>query len=208
MTDIFHYPTYRIAIIGSLRVGKSSIVKQFASNTELNTSYNPTICIDFSTHNIQLDGIKIKLQLWDTQGIRNHLSISPSYYRFARGTILVFDVTNRESFDKLEDYPFEPCNFTHKETRLILVANKCDLIEERKISYETGKEFADAHNLLYFEVSCKSHEQVEYAIVSLASLIVENEKRNEYILKQKNNSNVGSTHSREAARDSSKCNLL
>ncbi|KAI6658441.1 hypothetical protein LOD99_15241 [Oopsacas minuta] len=207
MTDNFDY-SFNITIVGSEQVEKSSIRKHFASNIELNTLYDPTIRVDFSSHIIKLDEVRIKLRFWDTAGSEIYPQISPAYYIKAHGIIMVYDVTDLYSFGILESYLSKALKLAEEKTKIMLVANNCDLIGNRKISYETGKEFADAHNLLYFEVSCKSHEQVEYAIVSLASLIVENEKRNEYILKQKNNSNVGSTHSREAARDSSKCNLL
>ena len=90
------------------------------------------------------------------------------------------------------------------DTKIILVGNKCDLIEERKVSYESAKEFADSHSITYYEVSSKSPEQVEYVFVSLASMILklQIQKQTEFISEQQDNQSV------ESSRRSSKCSVI
>ena len=98
--------------------------------------------------------------------------------------------------DNIGFYINQVRRWADKDSKVILIANKCDLIEERKVSSETGKTFADVNNLLYFEVSCKSLEQIELVFVSLVSLILTdpNEQTklvvmNERIFKTFSNSN-------------------
>ena len=88
--------------------------------------------------------------------------------------------------------------------KIILVGNKCDLIEQREVSYETAREFADSYNITYYEVSCKSSEPVEYAFVSLASMILKSrmQKQTELISPQQNNT------SRVSRKMFSKCSIM
>ena len=131
-----------------------------------------------------MDHREIMLQLWDPSGQERYSSLAPMYYRKSAGVLLVYDVTNRQSFDSLKDVWYKDmCQYSVNETQCILIGNKCDMECERAVEYSTGKEFADSLNIPFIETSAKENLNVEEAFVLLTAVIVrklyETETRNE-----------------------------
>ncbi|GMG55666.1 unnamed protein product [Ambrosiozyma monospora] len=142
-------------------VGKSSIVQRFVKDsfTDLRES---TIGAAFLTQTIQVDlNTTVKFEIWDTAGQERYRSLASMYYRNAQAALVVFDITQESSLDKAKYWVKELHKQANSDIVIALVANKLDLEEERKISTEEAQTFANELNLLYFEVSAKTGENVK-----------------------------------------------
>jgi len=161
---------FKYILVGPVAVGKSALLFQFTEKCFTET-HDITIGVEFGTYLTNIDGQPIKLQVWDTCGQESFRSITRSYYRGAQGVLLVYDVTRRESFEYLSSWLEECQENGDRNITIVLVGNKCDLTEERVISYEEGKKFADDHGILFLEASAKTAANVEEAFVRTSRLI-------------------------------------
>jgi small GTP-binding protein len=129
---------------------------------------------------------KIKLQIWDTAGQESFRAITKSYFRGATGALLVYDITRRETFDHVKTWLEELRGAADKDISIILVGNKCDLEERRKVSKEEAQEWAREHRLkAAVETSAKTGEAVEQAFVDCAKEIYRNIVEGVYDLNDK-----------------------
>ena len=120
---------------------------------------------------IELDGKTIKLQIWDTAGQERFRTITSSYYRGAHGIIVVYDVTDQESFNNVKQWLHEIDRYAAENVNKLLVGNKSDLTGKRVVSTEQGKEFADSLGIEFLETSAKTSTNVEQAFLTMASQI-------------------------------------
>jgi Ras-related protein Rab-1A len=102
-------------------------------------SYISTIGVDFKIRTIELDGKTVKLQIWDTAGQERFRTITSSYYRGAHGIIIVYDITDRESFDNVKQWLNEIDRYACENVNKLLVGNKCDLEAKRQVEFEEAK---------------------------------------------------------------------
>jgi len=166
----------KIVLIGDSGVGKSCILKRFATN-EFNDSYISTIGVDFEIQTVDIDGKNIKLQIWDTAGQERFHNITTSYYRGAHCIMLVYDVTNIESFRNLNRWMEQIKNYASKDTQLLIVGNKADLTSTAcRVEFEDAVDYANTSSVLtnkeigVIETSAKSGYQVSHAFEKLARL--------------------------------------
>lgn len=144
---------YKILIIGDSGVGKTSILNRFSTDT-FNESFISTIGVDFKIKKINVNGTDVKLQVWDTAGQERFRTITSSYYRGAHGIIIVFDVSDRESFLNVDHWIKEIDSFcVNRNIQKILIGNKIDL--ERKVTHEEANYMALKYGITYLEVSSK-----------------------------------------------------
>ena len=157
---------FKIIIIGNHAVGKTCILNQFCHN-EFDPLTKSTHGIDFKIRTIELDGEKFKLQIWDTTGSEQYLSITTPYYHGAMGIILVYDVTNEKSFENVRKWiqRIELNSSTSVET--IILGNKCEMKEKRKVSKEKGEELAVEYGMKFMEIDAKSSINIEEAFFTL-----------------------------------------
>ena len=120
---------------------------------------------------IELDGKTIKLQIWDTAGQERFRTITSSYYRGAHGIIVVYDVTDNESFNNVKQWLHEIDRYACENVNKLLVGNKSDLTAKRVVSTEQGKEFAESLGIEFLETSAKTATNVEQAFLTMASQI-------------------------------------
>merc|ERR1719397_1187443 len=146
---------FKLLLIGDSGVGKSCLLLRFADDT-YTESYISTIGVDFKFRTIELDGKTIKLQIWDTAGQERFRTITSSYYRGAHGIIVVYDVTDQESFNNVKQ---------------LLVGNKCDLTNKKVVDYTSAKEYADQLGIPFLETSAKNATNVEQAFMTMAAEI-------------------------------------
>ena len=128
----------------------------------------PTTGGEFRIRTIELDGKTIKLQIWDT-GVQRR--VTSSYYRGAHGIIVVYDVTEMESFNNVKQWLHEIDRYACEGVNKLLVGNKADLTTKKQVDYSSAKEFADSLSIPFLETSAKSATNVEQAFMTMASEI-------------------------------------
>merc|ERR1711908_145464 len=168
-----HGYVFKLVLIGDSGVGKSCLLLRFADDT-YTESHISTIGVDFKIRTIQLAGKTIKLQIWDTAGQERFRTITSSYYRGAHGIIVVYDVTEPETFHAVERWMTEIERFAGPEVNKMIVGNKCDMVTKKVVDYAKAKEFADQHGIPFFETSAKDNQNVEQAFLDLTRDIKKN----------------------------------
>ena len=167
---------YKIILVGDSGVGKTSILKKFINN-EFNEDIKCTINIDFFSKSIKIDkNLYTNLKIYDTAGQEKYRALIKKYYQGTDGIILVFDLTNENSFNKLKSWINEVSDNTEK-AQIILVGNKADLIE-RKIDEETAENFAKQRDIKYIETSAKEGTNILLLFEELA-LDINKKKQND-----------------------------
>ena len=161
---------FKLVVIGDSGVGKSSICTRYTKGA-FNEMFLTTIGVDFECHTIALDDKIIKLQIWDTAGQERFKAITNSFYRGAHGIIIVFDVTNWESFDNVKHWLEEVNRREDVTTYKLLLGNKCDQDRKRIISFDAANEFSNRLNIPYLETSAKDAINVDQAFINMASEI-------------------------------------
>jgi len=161
---------FKLLLIGDSGVGKSCLLLRFADDT-YTESYISTIGVDFKIRTIELDGKTIKLQIWDTAGQERFRTITSSYYRGAHGIIIVYDVTDKATFNNVKQWLQEIDRYACENVNKLLVGNKCDLANKRIVDYNEAKEFADTLGVPFLETSAKNATNVEAAFIKMASEI-------------------------------------
>lgn len=152
----------KIIIIGNSFTGKSSIASCYTKDVYQN-DYNITIGVDYFTKKVTYNNINYKLQIWDTAGSETYNSLIRSYYRNTDGCILVYDITNKKSFDNIVSWLKEFRKMNDDENiSFVLVGNKKDISNSRVISYNTGNDFAKSNNLLFCETSAKNKNDITH----------------------------------------------
>jgi Ras-related protein Rab-1A len=161
---------FKLLLIGDSGVGKSCLLLRFADDI-YTESYISTIGVDFKIRTIEKDGKTIKLQIWDTAGQERFRTITSSYYRGAHGIIIVYDITDRESFDNVKQWLNEIDKYACENVNKLLVGNKNDLEAKRQVDYEEAKAFADERGIPFLETSAKNSTNVTEAFETMASII-------------------------------------
>jgi len=161
---------FKLLLIGDSGVGKSCLLLRFADDT-YTESYISTIGVDFKIRTIELDGKTIKLQIWDTAGQERFRTITSSYYRGAHGIIVVYDVTDNESFNNVKQWLHEIDRYACENVNKLLVGNKSDLTSKRVVSADQGREFAESLGIDFLETSAKTSSNVEQAFLTMAGHI-------------------------------------
>ena len=175
MTDLISQDydyLFKVLLLGDTDVGKSSLILRYTEET-FNSKLVNSIGVDFKMKKKEIDGKIIKVQIWDTAGHERFRSITYSYYRGANAIIIVFDITDKKSFLSITEWLKQIEKHAKENVFKFLVGNKSDLAEERKVTFEEAKEYADEHELPYIETSAKEginiNELFESSIKSFLS---------------------------------------
>ncbi|KMZ73101.1 Ras-related protein RIC1 [Zostera marina] len=158
---------FKLLLIGDSGVGKSCLLLRFVDDSYLE-SYISTIGVDFKIRTVEQEGKTLKLQIWDTAGQERFRTITSSYYRGAHGIIVVYDVTDQESFNNIRQWLTEIDRYASDTVNKLLVGNKCDLTDSRVVSYEAGKALADEIGIAFLETSAKDATNVEEAFIKMS----------------------------------------
>eukprot|EP01018_Ginkgo_biloba_P023607 Gb_37705 [translate_table: standard] len=169
MSAEFDY-LFKVLLIGDSAVGKSCLLLRFADDSFVD-SYISTIGVDFKIRTVELDRKTIKLQIWDTAGQERFKTITSSYYRGAHGIIIVYDVTDMESFNNVKHWLSEIDRYASENVNKLLVGNKCDLTEKRVVDQQMAKSLADEVGIPFLEASAKDATNVEQAFLTMAGEI-------------------------------------
>ena len=170
---------FKLLIIGSLRTGKTAITERF-SNNRFNKLHNTTIGVDFSSVLTTVNNSdRIKIHMWDTAGNRSFGPIISTYYRGVAGFVIVFDITNRKSYEAI-NYWYNQIleNSDNENMHILLVGNKSDLTSKRKVSFEEASLVANTLNMVYFETSAKDKNIYESFLSLIKKIYEDMDKEN------------------------------
>jgi small GTP-binding protein len=157
---------YKIVLIGNSNVGKTNLISRF-SRDEFDIHSHSTIGIEFSTRTIRIQDKIVKAQIWDTAGQERFRSISKSYYRGSDGGFIVFDITNRESFENITKWYSEIITYSKPNVKIFLIGNKMDLENRRVVTKEEASEYARSYKMTYVETSAFTPNNVNKIFIDL-----------------------------------------
>ena len=155
----FNY-LFKYIIIGDAAVGKSNLLLRYAHG-QFKDEYQLTIGVEFGAKNISINDKIYRIQIWDTAGQENFRSITRAYYKNSVCALVVYDITNRDSFNNISNWIEDCKNQSPKTIFMVLVGNKSDLSDKRVISIEEGRELAEKYNMIFFETSAKTGDNVD-----------------------------------------------
>ena len=150
----------KLIVVGNQGTGKSCILNRFVNET-FEENYQATIGLDFQSKNITIHDQDVRLIIYDTAGQEKFRSLIPMYIREAQIILLVYDISDKDSFDAMPNWIQEVKEVLNKEVVFALIGNKMDLESQRKVSYEEGKKLAEKNNFVFQEVSAKTGKNFE-----------------------------------------------
>ena len=163
---------FKILLIGDLGVGKSSIILRYIEDYFSGTLMS-SIGVDFKTKQIEIDDKLIKLQIWDTAGHEKFRTITTSYYKSAHAIIVLYDITDSNSFEHIKNWMTDIDKFAKQGVLKILIGNKIDLLENRKVTKEAGQALANKYKINFFEVSAKGNINIDNMFLDTAKSLLE-----------------------------------
>merc|ERR1712071_375723 len=168
---------FKVVLIGNAGVGRTCLVRRFTQGV-FPPGQGATIGVDFMIKTVEVDGLKIQLQIWDTAGQERFRSITQSYYRSAHALILVYDVASQPSFDCLPHWLREVEEYASPKVLRVLVGNKTDR-EDRDIPAAIGEEFSRANSMYFIETSAKECENVDKLFHEIARDLIQTARSND-----------------------------
>ena len=172
---------FKIVLIGDTSVGKTNILTKYLSD-EFDPESKATVGVEFGTKNFKIENNIVKVQIWDTAGQERYRSITNAYYKGAKGSLLIDDITNKKSFENLEKWISDIKTNGDDNISIILVGNKSDLENKRVISIEEGKNKAKLYKFAFMETSSLNGNNIEKAFNELIMDVYK--KNHEYFEKQ------------------------
>ncbi|PAA51520.1 hypothetical protein BOX15_Mlig029172g2, partial [Macrostomum lignano] len=161
---------FKLLIIGNSSVGKTSFLFRYADDS-FTSAFVSTVGIDFKVKTVFRHDKRVKLQIWDTAGQERYRTITTAYYRGAMGFILMYDVTNEDSFNAVQDWCTQIRAHAWHDATIVLVGNKCDLADYRVISELSCQRLAEEIGLEFFETSAKENINVKAVFERLVDVI-------------------------------------
>ena len=149
--------TLKIVIVGDSGVGKTNLLSRFTRNIFDSETRN-TIGVDFSALDLVINNKNVKIQFWDTAGQEKYRAIASAYYKNAHGAIIVYDITNKSSFENTNTWLRELKEHGEDNIKIALFGNKKDLESNREIIKEDAENVAKTNELFFMEVSAKTNE--------------------------------------------------
>merc|ERR1712010_409352 len=158
---------FKLVLLGDSAVGKSSLVLRFVRG-QFFEYQESTIGAAFLTQNVSLNDYTVKFEIWDTAGQERYHSLAPMYYRGAAAAVVVYDITNSDSFARAKSWVKELQRQGSPNIVTALAGNKCDLASKRKVEASEASEYAKDNGLLFMETSAKTALNVEELFKAIA----------------------------------------
>ena len=168
--------TFKILILGVSGTGKKSILHRFLETKYVKNNDFSRDGVYFNTHNIDINGKTIKLKIWDTAGQERMRNLTEQYYKGSDGLLLVYDVTDEESYDTINVWLTSICNY-NKDIGLVLLGNKIDL-KDKIVCEKKGKDLANKLKVSYYETSAVTGQGIKEAFIGLIMDITKKKKIN------------------------------
>ena len=171
-------PEIKIITLGECSVGKSSLIIKYVNDT-FSSNYISTLGLDFRQKKIELeDGKEINLRLFDTAGQERYKSISANFIKKANGILLIYDITNKASFNSISKWMESIEEISPANTIVIIVGNKIDLETERQVTREEGVRKAKEYDIPFYETSCKSGININQVFTRITKEILNKNENN------------------------------
>jgi len=158
----FHKKTskqMKVCLVGDVGVGKTNIALRFAKGT-FQHYHEYTISASFMSRSVNIDGEMIEYRIWDTAGQEKYRSIMPKHYRGSAAAIVVYDIASENSFQYMKSWVKEVTE-CEPSAKLVVLGNKCDLEDKRKVPYVDGKSYAVRNKAIFMETSAKTGKNIE-----------------------------------------------
>lgn len=170
----------KLVVVGDSGVGKSCLLLRYCDNSYTD-SYISTIGVDFKIKTLTIGNKVVKLQVWDTAGQERFRTIVSSYYRGANAVMIVYDVTDEETFNSIPNWIDEIDRQSTIALIKIIVGNKTDLVAKRVVDKVRAEEFARIHDMAHIETSAKLDEEVDTAFLKLATSALELTTKKQFV---------------------------
>lgn len=180
----------QLIIVGESSVGKTSLLYKYTQGVFTN-QHLATVGLEYFTKEEKVEDKVIRVKIWDTAGQEQYKSLTRNFYRNSDGVIIVYDVTNKSSFEKVQEWVQSINDNTDKNIKMVLVGNKIDL--QREVTTDEGKKLADFYKIPFFETSAKENTGISDFIRKIIADVLETYKPNtESIALDKTGSNSNS----------------
>lgn len=166
---------YKVVLLGDPSVGKTCFLIRYVNNT-FTQNHMTTIGVDVKSKKIQSSIGEVTLQIWDTAGQEKFRSLSPSYLRNADGILLLYDISNRESFDHMVNWLEAIEKYTKMDKQVMLVGNKSDLEDMRRVEFDEGQTLSKHSGYLFTEASAKEGVGVDICFQNLLKAMIKKGK--------------------------------
>jgi len=164
---------FKVVLLGEGCVGKTSLCLRYVQNA-FNDKHITTIQASFLTKRLNVDNKRVGLAIWDTAGQERFHALGPIYYRDANGALLVYDITDRDSFLKVQNWVKELRKMLGKEVTLAIAGNKCDLERSRVVSIEEAEQYAESVGAKHYSTSAKLNKGLEELFLDLTKRMLAN----------------------------------
>ena len=161
---------FKYIIIGDSAVGKSNILLRYIHD-KFNEDFQSTIGVEFGAKNLKIEDKIYRIQILDTAGQETFRSITRAYYKNSVCACVVYDITNRNSFQNIKSWIEDCRKQSPKTVFLVLIGNKVDLENRREVSYEEGSIYAQKNGMLFFETSAKTGKNIEEIFIKSSNEI-------------------------------------
>ena len=167
----------KIVVVGDSGVGKTNLIKRFISN-EFSENFKATIGVEFMSKTYRINKHLFKVEIWDTAGQERYKSITAVYYKGAKGALVVYDTTDKSTFDNIDKWMLEIKDKTSKDIKLMIVGNKIDLKDEREVKNEEAMKKAESLRIPLMEASALDSTNVKEVFYDLLKEIYKDMKDN------------------------------
>ncbi|XP_044270886.1 ras-related protein Rab-21 [Tribolium madens] len=163
---------FKVVLLGEGCVGKTSLVLRYVED-KFNTNHVTTVQASFLNKKLNIDSKRINLAIWDTAGQEKFHALGPIYYRSSNGAVLVYDITDEDSFQKVKSWVKELRKMLGAEICLVIAGNKTDLEKNRNVSLEDAEAYASKVGAIHFQTSAKLNKGVEEMFLTLTQKMLE-----------------------------------
>ena len=164
---------FKVVLIGDTSVGKTNILSKYLTN-DFDPDSKATVGVEFGTKNFKIEDNIVKVQIWDTAGQERYRSITNAYYKGAKGSLLVYDITNPKTFESIDRWLSDLKVNGDENISVVLLGNKSDLESDRKVSTQQGKEKAEFYKLAFMETSALNGNNIDKAFNELITDVYKN----------------------------------